>query len=214
LSVAVDPRGSYVYVANFFSNTVSAYSIGTTGALTSIGAPVAAGFGPFPVAVDPTGNFVYVANQIGNNVSAYSIGATGVLTPIGVPVAAGSNPRSVAISRTACTGPVLSHATASPSVLWPPNDQFVPVAIDYEITDGCDPQPACSLSVTVTDSDGGVDNLANSYIVVNPKEVELQAARHGGGAGRTYSVEISCKDKRQLSSSASVTVTVPHDQGH
>ena len=50
------------------------------------------------------------------------------------------------------------------------------------------------LQAQLADSGGGVDNLANSYVVVNPKEVELQAARNGGGAGRTYSVEISCKD--------------------
>jgi len=43
--------------------------------------------------------------------------------------------------------------------------------------------------------------------------VQLLASRNGGGKGRVYSVEISCKDKLPLSSSTTVTVTVPHDQG-
>src|SRR6266705_2232105 len=60
-SVAVDPSGKFVYVANrgtFDSGgTVSAYTIGPTGALSPIGAPVPAGRFPESVAVDPTGKF-------------------------------------------------------------------------------------------------------------------------------------------------------------
>jgi 6-phosphogluconolactonase (cycloisomerase 2 family) len=111
VSAAVDPSGKFLYVANGSelcpacpgANTVSAYTIGATGALTPIaGSPFAAGAGPFSVAVDPTGRFVYVANQFSANVSAYSInGATGALTPIsGSPFAAGTNPFSVVVHPT------------------------------------------------------------------------------------------------------------------
>jgi 6-phosphogluconolactonase len=93
-SVAVDPTGSFVYVANMGSNDVSAYTINAaTGALTPIaGSPFPAGPSSFHVAVDPTGQFAYVANCGSNfpcpppaqgSVSAYTIDpATGALTPV------------------------------------------------------------------------------------------------------------------------------------
>jgi 6-phosphogluconolactonase len=82
LSVAIDPTGKFVYVANAGSGNVSAYSIGANGALTPIsGSPFAAGgesvAEPFSLAVDPTGKFAYVANGVGANVVAYSIGVNG-----------------------------------------------------------------------------------------------------------------------------------------
>ena len=43
-------RAQFVYVANAFDDNISAYSIGATGALTPIGAPVAAGPTPGSVA--------------------------------------------------------------------------------------------------------------------------------------------------------------------
>ena len=86
LSVAVDPRGRFAYVANEGGN-VSAYRIGPHGALTPVaGSPFPAGAGPLSVAVDPWGRFAYVANNGSNNVSAYSIGENGALTPVAVGV--------------------------------------------------------------------------------------------------------------------------------
>jgi uncharacterized protein (TIGR03118 family) len=117
-------------------------------------------------------------------------------------------------SLSACHGPVIAGASASPSVLWPPNNRFVPVTIGYSVTDDCDAAPVCALSVTAADSGGGINNTADSSIVVDAHTIELLASRNGGGNGRAYAVEISCKDKLPLSSSAEVTVTVPHDQGH
>jgi uncharacterized protein (TIGR03118 family) len=115
-------------------------------------------------------------------------------------------------SLSTCHGPVISGASASPTVLWPPNNKLVPVAVDYSVADDCDSTPRCSLSTTVADSGGGIDNTADSAIVVDAHTVELRASRNGGGDGRVYSIEISCTDRLPLSSSTTVTVTVPHDQ--
>lgn len=95
-SVAVDPSGKLAYVAIATPpynpvNEVLAFNIdGTTGALTTVGLPVAAGTAPASVAVDPLGGFVFVANVISNNDSVYAInGTTGALTPVpGSPFAA------------------------------------------------------------------------------------------------------------------------------
>lgn len=94
-SVAVDPSGKFVYVANesnFDSlvGNVSRYTIdSTSGALTSVGSPVAADFGAHSVSVDPLGKFAFVANdgiyqETGGSLSMYTINATtGALTPTG-----------------------------------------------------------------------------------------------------------------------------------
>ncbi len=96
---AAPMRAQYVYVANFDSNNVSAYSIGANGVLMPVpGSPFAAGINPISVAVDPTAQYVYVANMGANNVSAYSIGANGTLMPVpGSPFKAGIGPLSVAV---------------------------------------------------------------------------------------------------------------------
>jgi lactonase family protein with 7-bladed beta-propeller len=97
------PTGKFVYVTNNNDNTVSAYSVGSNGALAPVpGSPFAAGSGPISVAVDPTGKFVYVTNNNNDNtVSAYSVGSNGALAPVpGSPFAAGSGPVSVAVDPT------------------------------------------------------------------------------------------------------------------
>jgi DNA-binding beta-propeller fold protein YncE len=97
-SVTPDPSAPFAYVANFVSNTVTAYHIETTGALTPIG-DFSAGVGPVSVTVDPTGSFLYVANAGSNDVSAYTIDGMGALTPIGA-FPAGLGPRSVTVDPT------------------------------------------------------------------------------------------------------------------
>jgi len=100
VSVAVDPAGKFVYVANSGSNDVSMYTINTaTGALTSAGT-VATGKVPSSVAVDPAGMFAYVADNGANDVSMYTINATtGALTSIGT-IATGTSPVTVAVDPT------------------------------------------------------------------------------------------------------------------
>jgi 6-phosphogluconolactonase (cycloisomerase 2 family) len=109
VSVAVDPTGKFAYVANAGANTVSAYSIGSNGALAPIpdSASTPANV-PVSVAVDATGKFAYVANQDSRGghrpagtVSAFSVGSNGALTPIpGSLVAARGELNSVAVDPT------------------------------------------------------------------------------------------------------------------
>ena len=88
--------GSFAYVANESSNTISAYAIdASTGALTEIaGSPFAStGTGPVAVVVDPDGTYLYAANNASNTVSVYSINAsTGALTAVGEPTGSGNGP--------------------------------------------------------------------------------------------------------------------------
>ena len=99
--VAVEPYGRYVYVS-LGEGVVTAYSIDqNSGALSSVGSPVATGNSPNSVTVDIQGQYVYVTNSSSNTISAYSINQnTGALTEItgaGSPFAAGTSPNSVVI---------------------------------------------------------------------------------------------------------------------
>jgi len=103
-SIAIDPDGKFVYVANQGmvggSGNISAYAMdSSTGALTAVaGSPFTAGSNPQFVAIDPTGKFAYAANEGSSNVSAYAINATtGALTAIpGSPFSALWRPSSIA----------------------------------------------------------------------------------------------------------------------
>jgi 6-phosphogluconolactonase len=96
-ALTVDPDGLFLYVANSGSNSVSVYSIGATGALTAVGAPIAAGTGPGAVTVDPTDHFLYVANLTSNNVSAFAISGSSLTPIVDSPFAAGAEPASLAV---------------------------------------------------------------------------------------------------------------------
>lgn len=105
-AAAMNPAGTFLYVANFGSNNVSGFVIGTTaqqglGSLTPMNqAPFTAELGPMSAAVDPSGQFVYVVDHDSNQISGYRIDATtGNLTPTtGSPYSTGAGPIFVAIS--------------------------------------------------------------------------------------------------------------------
>ena len=100
-SIKTDPGGNFLYVTNYASAQVAAFSIeagvGTLAAI--VGSPFSAGAGPVSIAIDPTGTLAYVANETGDSISAYSINSsTGTLAAIpGSPIATGSSAESVAV---------------------------------------------------------------------------------------------------------------------
>ena len=103
-SVAVDPSGQFVYVANVLGSDISGFTIdASSGELTPvIGSPFTTVASLLSVTVDPSGQFVYVANGDNDSVSAFTIDtSTGALTPVsGSPFRAGDNPFSVATTAT------------------------------------------------------------------------------------------------------------------
>jgi 6-phosphogluconolactonase len=97
LSMVMDSKGKFVFVANQGSNSVSAFSVdGSTGLLTEItGSPFATAAGPSGLAT--TGNTLFVANQGAGTVSVYTIDqSSGNLTQAsGSPFAAGTSPTAL-----------------------------------------------------------------------------------------------------------------------
>lgn len=74
--LAIDPTGSYLYVANTQSDSISILNILPSGALadTVQGSPLADIYSdPFALLLDPKGQYLYVANQGSSNVAVYSI---------------------------------------------------------------------------------------------------------------------------------------------
>jgi len=111
--ITVNPAGTFAYVANFGSNSISAYRINpATGALTTIpGSPFATGDGPATVAIHPAGTFAYVADLGDRAVLTYRINAiTGTLTPVtGRPVYIDHGPSSVTVNPTGTSAYVTSE---------------------------------------------------------------------------------------------------------
>ena len=70
--------GDYIYVANSATNSLSAFSVGSSALTLISGSPYALGFAPNSVAVSRANTFVYVAG--GSQINAYTIGTGGVLT--------------------------------------------------------------------------------------------------------------------------------------
>ena len=69
-------RPQFAYVANFYSNLLSAYSIDSNGTLTPVpGSPFGEdpAVGPVSVAVDSKAKFAYVANSGSHNITVFSI---------------------------------------------------------------------------------------------------------------------------------------------
>ena len=111
-SVAVTPDGKYLYAANQFANSVSAFSIDSgAGALTPVAtSPFLTGTSPSGLAISPNGNFLYVTNSGSSNVSVYSVcdnATPNCVTPdgsiveiAGSPFSAGLGPVFIAISST------------------------------------------------------------------------------------------------------------------
>lgn len=107
--VIMAPDGKTIYIPNengADGNTVTAYSIGASGAPTEI-QTIATGANPFGGGITPNGRFVYVSNPNDNanvgTVSGFSVGADAKLTPVpgtkfDVSPLGGSHPLNVAIA--------------------------------------------------------------------------------------------------------------------
>ena len=96
-SVAVDPTGNYVYVANQLQLVV--FNTMPNGPYPlSFVRSYNAGLTPSYVAVDPDGNFVYVVSPGSNDVSGFAVSTGGNLNPIGAASAfGGAGPRLLTV---------------------------------------------------------------------------------------------------------------------
>jgi hypothetical protein len=105
----------------------------------------------------------------------------------------------------------LANTSVAPSqtTLWPPNGKMVSETLTVGTPETCG--VSCSI-VQISGDDGA---SAGDSQITGPLTAELRADRTGKGNGRTYTLSLECTDpSTSLSAMKSVSVTVPHDQGH
>jgi len=113
------------------------------------------------------------------------------------------------------TPPTISDISINPSVLWPANHKMVPVTVTVSVFDNCGP-PMCSIvSVTSNEPINGLGDgdTAPDWQINGGLTVNLRAERSGKGSGRIYTITIECKDASGNTTTGTVAVNVPHDQG-
>ncbi len=111
------------------------------------------------------------------------------------------------------TPPVLAVA-ATPTITWSPNNKPVPVTVTVSVKDDYDSQPEIKLeSITANEAlaSGDIQGAAPG---TDDRSFSLLATRSGASpAGRIYTLTYSATDGTGNKSTATTTVTVPHDQG-
>ncbi len=120
---------------------------------------------------------------------------------------------SFIITRIDNTPPVISNASANPSVIWAPNHKMKVVNVSYDATDNCG-AVTTTLSITSNEPETGLnagDQGPDMEVVSNTK-VKLRAERAGGGNGRIYTITITATDASGNTATQNVIVQVPHDR--
>ncbi len=105
-----------------------------------------------------------------------------------------------------------ASATASPSQLWPPNNQMVDVTVTLDVFDasGADVE---LVSVTKNEPDWN-PRRGPDIVIVDDTTFQLRASRLGSGDGRIYTITYSAVDACGNETVFTTEVTVPHDQGN
>jgi glycosidase len=108
------------------------------------------------------------------------------------------------------TPPSISGASANPSILSPANHKMRDVTISYHASDNFGPT-ACMLDVTSNEPVNGTGDgdTAPDWEVLDARHVRLRAERSSAGAGRVYTVIVTCADAAGNTSNHAQTVTVP-----
>jgi predicted extracellular nuclease len=114
------------------------------------------------------------------------------------------------------TAPTLS-VTVSPDTLWPPDHNYVDVAVTVTYSDNADSNPTLTfVSATSNEPDNGDDDgdTVNDIVKVDDTHFKLRAERSGIGTGRIYTITYKVTDACGNETTQSATVRVPLSQGN
>jgi hypothetical protein len=121
------------------------------------------------------------------------------------------------------TPPELS-IKVTPTILWPPNHNMIPIDVTYTVFDIADPDPTVELVLVQSNEGDGVntfDPSSDVSEVVGRKgddiqlvdgQLFLRAERAGNSDGRVYTITYEATDASGNSTSATGAVIVPHNQ--
>ena len=112
------------------------------------------------------------------------------------------------------TTPPNLTVSLSPNTLWPPNNKLMPITATITVNDDYDPAPEIKLESITANEVLVIDDAKDVQPGTDDRNFSLAAKRAGANlAGRIYTVTYSATDGSGNKTTASTTVTVPHDQG-
>ena len=126
------------------------------------------------------------------------------------------------------TPPVISKLTASPNIIWPPNEKMIPVTLTAVATDNVGVTSLKIVSVTAkkidvsdqvkTDANNNSDNSDSKTSGDGPKAVNYKITGNLtlqvlAKNGIIYTITVEARDAAGNATTKSVTVTVPEDRG-
>jgi hypothetical protein len=160
------------------------------------------------------------AQTIGNTIvsggsAAFAVSAEGVTT---ITFFGTDNAGNIEAAKTITvevdkTPPTVA-CSASPNVLWPPNNKLVPVNASVTVSDALSgPAGFTLVSVASNEPDSGQGDIQGFAAGTASTNGQLRAQRLGSGNGRVYIFTYSGSDRAGNTTSCTTTVSVPHDQG-
>jgi hypothetical protein len=104
------------------------------------------------------------------------------------------------------------NVTLNKSTLWPPNNKFVTVTASVYANDSISQIDSIVLTSITSNEAGGANDIQNAQFGTLDTSFDLRAKSLGSGSGRLYTITYNATDKAGNKSSATATVSVPHDQ--
>ena len=101
--MAASPTQGFLYVSNGTAGNISAFAIGSGGALAELAGspfPVGAGATAAGLAIDPKGQFLYAADSANNTIASFNIAGGPLAAIAGSPFPAGTKPVGVTVDNT------------------------------------------------------------------------------------------------------------------
>lgn len=146
--------------------------------------------------------------QFGTNIVVVSV-SDGIAPPVTCTV-------QVAIIDT--IPPVITSASITPDVLWPPNHKLIPVQVSISATDTCSTNVITKIASITSSEDvlaKGSGHTSPDFEITGDLTALLRAERSGKDKeGRVYTITVEAIDEAGNISETNLLVTVPHDQGH
>jgi hypothetical protein len=165
---------------------------------------------------DSWGNVIWtaaVATPLNDKVWGVAVDGTGIYlsgdTQGALPGQTSAGDLDAFVVKLDTTPPNIQSVVPSQTIIWPPNNQMVPISLAVTATDAGTPNPVCRISGVSMNEPG-----SDEWQITGPLTLNLLASRNGNGNGRIYIITVTCSDTSGNSSSMSTTVTVPHDAGN
>jgi hypothetical protein len=111
------------------------------------------------------------------------------------------------------TPPTLS-VVLTPNIIWPPNGKMNPIGATITVQDDQDPAPVVKLvSITCNECTDPAMDIADADLNTDDRSFSVRSKRTGQRKdGRVYTATYSATDAAGNSTTATATVSIPHDQ--